>query len=78
VPIRTARLYRARRPNGSTIEEQLLGQRRLARIRVADDGERAATADLVGERGGRESHGFGSVVKVEGLAVLRVEATPGE
>ena len=44
-----ARLDRARHLDRAAEEQQLLGQRRLARIRVRDDGERAAPRDIADE-----------------------------
>lgn len=78
MPIGTTRLHRARRTDGSAVQKQFLGERRLARIRVTDDGEGAATADLVGERGGRKGHGFGAIVKVRGLGVLSPGSDAGD
>ncbi len=38
----------ARKLDGAAKQQQLLGQRRLARVRVRDDGERSAPADWIG------------------------------
>ena len=39
--------------DGAAVEQELLGQRRLARVRVRDDRERAARCDIADEIGGK-------------------------
>jgi len=51
VPPGPARLHAAREVDGSAVEQQLLGQRRLARVRVGDDGEGAPARHLLLELG---------------------------
>ena len=46
-PTSRPRLDRTRLADGARVQQELLGQRRLAGVRVADDGERAAPSRLV-------------------------------
>ena len=48
MPAGLAPLHGAGELNRATVEQQLLGQRRLAGIRVRDDGKRAPFVDLFG------------------------------
>ena len=54
-----ARLDRARQLDGAAEQQQLLGQRGLARVRVGDDGEGPPPGDRRRARGARGSQGLG-------------------
>jgi hypothetical protein len=53
VPRALSRLHRAGQLDRAAEEQQLLGQRRLARVGVGDDGERASSLDFIGDSSGR-------------------------
>ena len=67
-PVRTgpprlaARFHGTGKLNRARVEKELLGERRLARVRVRDDGERPASGDRIGKRSaalGRPRFGLG-------------------
>jgi hypothetical protein len=70
-PVRVGRgtalpgLHAARPVDGAAIEQQLLRQRGLARIGVADDGEGASPLDFF-----NKTHGFPDITKARRLAAL--------
>ncbi len=71
VPRRLAALDRARQLDRAAVQQQLLGQRRLAGVRVRDDRERAPEADLslnFGHQQKRDSLLSGKAAQSSGVA----------
>ena len=70
-----ARLDRAGELDRAAEQQQLLGQRRLARVRVRDDRERAPLRDVARERRGRGGRRRGDILH-EGMRLYRRDPAP--